>query len=71
MNSHYTFMRNVGTHIARYLISYIRQINVILFQVAAAIIGGQGLLIVLLPYGAFNQYWRYLVCLSRAAAGVD
>ena len=57
-------MRKVCTHIARYLISYIRLINVVLFLVAAAIIGGQSLLIVLLPYRAFNQYWRYLVCLS-------
>ena len=64
-------MRKVCTHIARYLISYIRLINVVLFLVAAAIIGGQSLLIVLLPHGAFNQYCRYLVCLSRAAVGVD
>ena len=38
---------------------------------AAAIIGGRRLLIVLLLCVAFNQCWRYLCCLSRATVGVD
>ena len=37
--------------------------DVVLFQVAAAIIGGRHLFVVLLPCVAFNQYWRYLFCL--------
>ena len=45
--------------------------DVVLFQVAAAIIGGRHLFVVLLPCVAFNQYWRYFVCLSRATVGVD
>ena len=40
-------------------------------QVAAVIIAGRCLLLVLLPCVAFNQYWWYLVCLSRATVGVD
>ena len=52
------------------LFSYLREMDVVLFQVAA-IIGGRHLFVVLLPCVAFNQYWRYLVCFSRATVGVD
>ena len=38
---------------------------------AAAIIGGRRLLLVLLLCVAFNQCWRYLFFLSRATVGVD
>ena len=49
------------------LFSYIYEINIVLFQVAAAIIEGPHFCFRV----AFNQYWRLLVCLSRTTVGVD
>ena len=82
MSSNYTYLLKVCAHIAHMsrsemtrhqqkLNTWHRHFTPFSEFRNSAIIGGRCLLVVLLPCVAFNQYWRYLVCLSRATVGVD